>query len=412
MPVTFTTSGALKKSALREANERLVLNTIRQNPSLSRADIVRITGLSPSSVTFIVKRLKADDIICEFKTENWSQVGRLPTAIRLRTNARVGIGVELGLAGGRIVVADLSDAIVSRKTVPWHANHGVFLDKVRKAILGLAAQYEPDQVLGIGVALPGFIDRATGRVIAAENVQWFGVEVGETLRRDIDIPIYFENGAKLSALAEMWSADGQRKPLRDFVSVIARGGLGTGVIINGEILQGATFGASEFGHIPIFPGGRKCSCGNTGCWEQYASDFAFTRLYCERAQLAPDQEVEPEEIIAKVRAGDATAAEVLRETAHNVGLGFVNLVMALNPQLIVVGDYLADAWDLMEETVWSVLRSRVPSYYLSEIRILPSCHRADAPLAGAVALVLSRFFNSFEDGGDKGRQRSVLMKEA
>ncbi len=412
MPVTFTTSGALKKSALREANERLVLNTIRQNPSLSRADIVRITGLSPSSVTFIVKRLKADDIICEFKTENWSQVGRLPTAIRLRANARVGIGVELGLTGGRIVVADLSDTIVSRKTVPWHSNYGVFLDKVRKSILGLTAQYEPDQVLGIGVALPGFIDRSTGRVIAAENVQWFGVEVGEILRRDLDIPVYFENGAKLSALAEMWSADGQRKPLRDFVSVVARGGLGTGVIINGEILQGATFGASEFGHIPIFPGGRKCSCGNTGCWEQYASDFALSRLYSERAQLAPDQELEPEAIIEKVRAGDAVATEVLRETAHNVGLGFVNLVMALNPQLIVVGDYLADAWDLMEETVWGVLRSRVPAYYLSEIRILPSRHRADAPLAGAVALVLSRFFNSFEDGGEKGRQRSVLMKEA
>lgn len=412
MAVTFTTSGALKKSALREANERLVLNTIRQNPSVSRADIVRITGLSPSSVTFIVKRLKADDIISEFKTENWSQVGRLPTAIRLRANARVGIGVELGLSGGRIVVADLSDTIVSRKTVPWHSNHGVFLDKVRKAIQGLASQYPPDHVLGIGVALPGFIDRSTGRVIAAENVQWFGVDVGETLRRDLDIPMYFENGAKLSALAEMWLADGQRKPLRDFVSVVAHDGLGTGVIINGEILQGATFGASEFGHIPIFPDGRKCSCGNSGCWEQYASDFAFSRLYSERAQLAPDEGLEPEAIIAKVRAGDALAKEVLQETARYVGIGFVNLVMALNPQLIVVGDYIADAWDLMEDTVWGELRRRVPAYYLSEIRILPSCHRADASLAGAVALVLSRFFNSFEDGGDKGRQRSVLMKES
>jgi predicted NBD/HSP70 family sugar kinase len=412
MPVTFTTSGALKKSALREANERLVLNTIRQNPSLSRADIVRITGLSPSSVTFIVKWLKSDDIICEYKTENWSQVGRLPTAIRLRANARVGIGVELGLAGGRIIVADLSDAIVSRKTIPWHSNHGVFLDKVHKALLAFASQYSSDQVLGIGVALPGFIDRATGRVIAAENVQWFGVEVGETLRRNLDIPVYFENAAKLSALAEMWSADRERQPLRDFVSVIARGGLGTGVIINGEILQGSTFGASEFGHIPIFADGRKCSCGNSGCWEQYASDFAFSRLYSDRARLAPGDELEPETIIAKVRAGDPMAAEVLREVAQYVGLGFVNLIMALNPQAIVIGDYLADAWDLLEDTVWGVLRRRVPAYYLSGIRILPSRHRADAPLAGAVALVLSRFFNSFEDGGEKGRQRSVLMKEA
>jgi predicted NBD/HSP70 family sugar kinase len=210
----------------------------------------------------------------------------------------------------------------------------------------------------------------------------------------------------------MWSADRERQPMRDFVSVVARGGLGTGVIINGEILQGSTFGASEFGHIPLFADGRKCSCGNSACWEQYASDFAFTRLYSERTQLAAGHELAPEAIIAKVRAGDAVAAEVLRETARYVGLGFVNLIMALNPQAIVVADYLADAWDLMEETVWGVLRRRVPAYYLSGIRILPSRHRADAPLAGAVALVLSRFFNSFEDGGEKGRQRSVLMKEA
>jgi predicted NBD/HSP70 family sugar kinase len=411
MPVTFTTSGALKKSALREANERLVLNTIRQNPSLSRADIVRITGLSPSSITFIVKRLKADNIIAENKTENWSQVGRLPTAIRLRSNARVGIGVELGLGGGRVVVADLSDTIISRKSIAWHSNHSVFLDKVHKAILALTGQYSTDQVLGIGVALPGFIDRSTGRVIAAENVQWFGVEVGDILRRNLDVPMYFENGAKLSALAEMWSADRERQPMRNFVSVVARGGLGTGVIINGEILQGATFGASEFGHIPLFPDGRKCSCGNSGCWEQYASDFAFTRLYSERAKLPPAAELTPEAIIALVREGDPVAKEVLQEIAQYIGLGFVNLVIALNPQAIVVGDYIADAWDLLEDRVWSVLRKRVPAYYLSSIRIVSSRHRGDAPLAGAVALVLSRFFNSFEDGGDKGRQRSVQMRE-
>ena len=309
MPVTFTTSGALKKSALREANERLVLNTIRQNPSLSRADIVRITGLSPSSVTFIVKRLKSDKLIDESKTENWTQVGRLPTAIRIRANARVGLGVELGLTGARIVVADLSDEIISRKSVPWHSNHGIFLDKVHKAILALVSQYKSEQVLGIGVALPGFIDRATGRVIAAENVQWFGVEVGEILRRGLDVPVYFENGAKLSALAEMWSAGRERKPLRDFVSVVARGGLGTGVIINGEILQGASFGAAEFGHIPLYPEGRKCSCGNSGCWEQYASDFAFMRLYRERAGLPANRDLQPEAIIAKVRAGDPLAAD-------------------------------------------------------------------------------------------------------
>lgn len=407
--VTFTTTGALGKSALRQANERLVLNAIRQNAGVSRADIGRITGLSPSSVTFIVKRLKRDKLVGEEKTAAPSQVGRQPTALYIHQDAHVALGIDLTLAGAQIALTDLGAKILKRKTVPWHANSDAFFHKVNVAIRSLTDPLPSGQLLGAGVAIPGFIDRVSGRVIAAENFNWFDVEAGRLLRRDLTFPFWFENTSKLSALAEMWTSDSDPRPLRDFVSITAHSGLGTGVIVNGQILQGAISAASEFGHIILYPDGRRCQCGNTGCWEQYASDLALSRLYREASGDAKGEETEASDVVKRARAGDKIALQVLHETAHNVGLGFVSLIMAFNPEAIVVGDYLAEAWDLMEGPVWSIVRSRAPAYMLTGLRIVPSRYKADMALVGAAALVLTRFFQSFDNDSRAVPSKSVSI---
>lgn len=408
--VTFTTGGALRKSALRHANERLVLSAIRQNPGVSRADIVRMTGLSPSSVTFIMKRLERENLVQADKAEGTAQVGRQPTALRLRAEARVAVGVEITLSGARLVLVGLDDTVLVRKTVPWNPNCAVFFGRVHTAIRSLVDSLAPGQALGVGVSLPGSIDRGTGRIVAAENLNWMDLDAGSLLRRDLDLPFYYENIAKLSALAEMWLSDRDPQPLRNFVSIVAHGGLGTGVVINGQILQGASSAASECGHIMLYPdGGRRCKCGNSGCWEQYVSDLALSRLYRERTKQ-PDLEIEAAEVLQRARAGDGAAEAVLRETAHNLGLGLVNLVMIFNPEAIVVGDYLGEGWDLMEETVWSVLRSRTPAYYLTGLRISPSRRSGDTPLIGAAALVLTHFFSRFDHSSQAAPFNSVVMQ--
>jgi len=412
--VTFTTGGALNKSALREANERLVLNSIRQNPCASRSDLARITGLSRSSVTFIVNRLVRKKVVCEERMENHSQVGRRPTPLRLRADAMMAVGVEISLSGARVALADLTGNMVRQKMVAWHPNPDLFLEKIHEAIRGIIEPLSPKQILGVGVGLPGFLDRATGKVIAAENFDWFGVEAGNLLRKKLACPFYFENTARLSALAEMWFCDGNRKPLRDFVFVTMRGGLGTGVMINGQILRGASSGAAEFGHTTLYAHGRRCPCGNTGCWEQYASDLALRRRYAERCGEAvrDPAAAEPEAIVAMAREGDAIALRVLRETAHDAGMGFVNLIMALNPEAIIVGDYLAEGWDLVEDIVWAEVRKRVPAYYLTAVRILPSKHALDSSLLGAVALVFAQFFTSFDHGNGNLAASSVVMRHS
>jgi predicted NBD/HSP70 family sugar kinase len=410
--ITFTTGGALRKSALRQANERLVLAAVRANPCLSRVDISRITGLSPSSVTFIVNRLKRDRMLVEEKVENRAQVGRRPTVVRIRSEAMTAIGVEVTAGESRVVLADLDGRLIQTRTVPWHENYEVLFSRIHSAIAALRHHAGSGQLLGAGVALPGLMDPATGRIIVAQNLGWFDIEAGKLLRKNLPLPFYYDNNARLSALAERWFSPTSRKALRNFVFVVAREGVGTGVIVDGQILHGARAAAGEFGHVTLYPDGSRCLCGNVGCWEQYVSERALYETFVSLGgtPLALDASAPGLAIAAMARQGDPVALEALRATAAHVGAGLIHIIRALNPEAIVVGDYLAIAWDLIEDVVWQVVRSRVHHVYLEGLRILPSEHAVDSSLLGAVALVVAKFLTTFNEGDATVAPHSVLMR--
>lgn len=396
--VTFTTSSALRKSTLRHANERLVLNVIRSNPGVSRLDVARITGLSPSALTYVVGRLKKNKLLLEKKSSNHSQVGRKPTGLYLRSEARVVVGVEISLAESRVAAADLDGKILSCESTPWHPNARLFLNRIHHAIRGVIQERGRDNVLGVGVAVPGSVDSSTGIVQAAENLGWINVPAGEILAKGLDVRFHCENNAKLSALAERWFSP-ERNFGNHFVFVSLHTGLGTGVIINGHLLHAGSAAAAEFGHVSLhLDGGRPCPCGNLGCWEQYAADFAMIRLYHEYAgSRANGHEVtSAEQVVRMARENDPAAVRAVQQTATELGAGLVNLIWALNPDTIVLGDYAAEGWDLVRGPLMNAVQSRVAPYLLARLRIYPSTNGANAALLGSIAVVLDRFFHRFD----------------
>lgn len=382
------TRGALRKSDLREANQRLLLNIIRERSGTSRADIVRITGFAPSSVTYVVNRMLKEGLLAESRAKGHAQVGRQPVTLRLRPEALVAVGVEISPLQSRVVTADLCGNILGRKTVRWREDPQLVLAAVRDAIRSLTAGIPQKRLLGAGVSLPGTIEHTNGRVIAAEHLGWFNVDAGAALSHGLPLNFSFENDARAGALAERWFVEPGTKPLENFVFMVLREGLGTGVMIEGRLLRGVSGEASEFGHTTLFPDGRRCACGGIGCWEEYASQPALERLYAERA----GKPLGIDAIIQSARGGDTIATSVLRDAARYIGIGFSNLNAAFNPEAIVVSDYLAAAWDLMSDWVTDEMRGRGPQRRLSRLRLFPSTHGTDSSLKGALALVLSRFF--------------------
>jgi len=384
--------GALRKADLREANQRLFLNIIRENSGASRADIVRITGFSPSSVTYVVNRMLKLGLVSESRGTGPAQVGRQPVMLQLQPQAMIAVGVEISQEQSRVVTSDLLGNILGQRSVRWRRDPQLMLAGVHEAISSLTGNVPASRILGAGISLPGTIDRNSGRVIAAEQLGWFDVDAGTVLSRGLPFKFYFENDARLGALAERWFVKPGTVPLSNFVFVELRSGLGTGVMIEGRLLCGASGEASEFGHTSLFPDGRRCPCGGTGCWEEYASQRALERLYKERAT----KDMDAAAIIQLARDGDPLGREVLREIAKYLGMGFANLNAAFNPEAIIVGDYLASAWDVMGDWVESELRNRGPQRFLSRLRVLPSHNGRDSALKGALAVVLSHFF---ADGG-------------
>lgn len=414
--VSFTTSGALGKSALRQANERLLLDSIRRRPGVSRAELARTTGFSRTSVTFVINRLIAQGLVREQKGEGAPQTGRPPSELRLATEAMLAVGVEIARPVSRVVVVDMAGKILESRDVDADPHPEVWLDAVKDAIRALAGGRRSRRILGVGVSLPGTVDVATGRVVAAESIGWFGVEAGKRLRAGFSWRFIFENDANLAALAEQWFGDPEARGFRYFVAIRPQGGLGTGIVVEGRALRGAQSAAAEFGHVMLYPDGRLCNCGNRGCWEQYASDAALARAYGARVGRAipADTFGEALRIVDAAMNGDEPSLEALRETARYLALGCVNLIAALNPQAIIVGEPFARGWKLIEDLVRAELKQRLPAYQLSGLRLIPSRLDSDAATLGAAALALTSFFTRFEHSRDGAMARkngdSVLME--
>jgi predicted NBD/HSP70 family sugar kinase len=388
------------KSTIKEINQKLILNFVREHQPISRAEISKRTKLQRSTVTIISNRLLNKEWIYEGESGRYGG-GRRPKHLYLNPKKLLALGVEVGREETLLALADLNGELMERAYFKTSLEDATFFARLAKKIRNFSDHSRTrrgSEVAGVGIGLPGYIEKSSGKIIAAENFCWMNVPAGDQLRKYLDLPIYFENAAKLAAFAELWFGRNKDRAPRNLVHITTRDGLGTGLILNGEIFNGARDGAAEFGHFSLFPDGERCVCGNYGCWEVYASDMATVKRYLQSRNGSTSTPQSPEklsirDVIEAARRGDDAARMALQSTARYLGLGISNLLFGLNPELVVVGDELAGAWDLIEEQIITTVRSRVPSYYLEGVEIGPSSIKESPSLLGAVALVLADIFS-------------------
>lgn len=374
-------------------------------------EIARLTGFSRTSVAFIVNRLLGKRLVTEERVGASTGAGRPAGALQITDRSFMAIGVEIATPVSGVVLVDSGGKRVARRDVAWQADVGLFFDGIANAVQDLAGGYKKHQILGVGVSLPGTINKATGLVLGAEALGWFNVDAGKLLSQRLKWPLFFENDANLSALAEQWFLPAGHEVFSYFVYVRTQGGVGTGVVADGRILHGVSSAGLEFGHVILYPDGRPCRCGNTGCWEQYASDAALVRNWEELGGGTGSADIGSAcvELVDRARHGDGVALEALNTTAKYLALGFVNLAAALNPQAIVMGEPFSSAWDLIRPAVIQQVRRRLPTYTFEQLRILPGRLGADSALRGAAALVLAHFFTRFDHTRDDSLPNRVSM---
>lgn len=315
------------------------------------------------------------------------------------------IGVDIGGTKTLAVLAEVSldpgvaPKIIDRHQVPSNAGAALVLDPIRTAVAGLAGRTDrPFEAVGIGVA--GFVDHA-GVVHKAPNLQGLvGLDVNAALRDEFGVPVTVDNDANCVAVASHALLPDTPEHL---VAVTFGTGIGGGIIIHGELVRGASGFAGEPGHMIVQHGGHPCGCGQLGCWEQYASGRGLARLAREAcaAGRAPEvlaaagslEAIRGEHVTDLLDREDRGALEIFTEYADYVALGFANLRVLLDPEVIVMGGGLSAHGDHLLALVDQITLERYPSAAAGRFRGVvvspggPEGGALGAALLGARALI-------------------------
>jgi predicted NBD/HSP70 family sugar kinase len=380
-------------AGMRAQNSSLLLKVIWRERHISRADIARTTGLSPSTVSAIVAGLQQAGLVRETGA-GLSRGGRRPTMIGFCDDVFTLVGVEIGSSHVTVVLTDLrADVRVSRfaplaaRTDPDGAIAMVrtFIDEGLRE-LGVSR----DQVIGIGVGLPGPVrPDAPGRLTTLTVPAWRDHDIIEVLSHAYGLPVFVENDANLGALAEQWWGAGRNG--KDLTYIKIGTSIGSGHVINGELYRGAGGTAGEIGHLPIDPAGPRCSCGLTGCLTTFiGSETLVARARREVAAVVGTEgrDFGVGDLVRAARAGDAGARRIVSDVGGHLAIAVASLMNVLNPAVVVLGGEITGVGDLLLAPVRAAVRARSLATTYEDTAIITSNLGDKAIAVGAATMVL------------------------
>lgn len=380
----------------RDINRRIVLNLIRTHQPISRADLARHSGLQRSTVSVIAEQLIRERWITEGANGHTAR-GRRPTFLHLNKE-RVGIiGINVRPVTTTLALADLDANFLAQDSLPTPQQPKQFLAELVPRVRKLMNARPELTCEGIGVSLPGRVDVATQKLVFAPNLGWKDFDLKTPLEKATQLPVELENAANSCALSEI--CFGRRaEGLRNLVIVTVSEGIGCGLILNHQLVQGSTGTAGEFGHAALVQDGLECSCGNRGCWEMYASNSAAIRYYSQagssrgRRTTTLDKTISFEHLLRLAQQGDGKAVDALQQMAQYLGRGIAPLVSGLAPDMIVIVGEVTRAWEKVGPIIKDTVRQH--SFTRAETQIVPSDPITQPRLRGTIALVLLKHFGA------------------
>ena len=324
---------------LRRDNRAAVLWSLYFSRPGNRQDLSAATGLSPASVTNVVRELIDEGIVLKAGSIG-GEGGRPRVLLEIDPDHGYVIGVDIGETRARVELFDLTMTERAKAEYPLDpADHDVAATVVKSIAAGLCAVMndsgvDATAVLGVGIGVPGIVEQGREALVYGQTYGWDAVPLERLLRAHTDLPLRFENCAKTLGQAELWFGAG--RGARDAVVALIGSGVGASLISGGSTYRGATSSAAEWGHTTIVVGGRRCRCGATGCLEAYAGAEAILGRY----GVAPSGD-EKAALAALVDAAETApaAAALLAETADYLGVGIANLINLFNPERVILSGW-------------------------------------------------------------------------
>lgn len=380
------------QGTVRALNRRLILNHIRQSGPVSRARLAEITGLSPAAVTAVTAELIADQFLFE-RALGESSGGRPPILLDLAVKAHYAVGLKLTESRLIAVLTDLSTQVIEQASLNLEHHDPAYIadlaDGISRELLE-RVQASRERLIGVGLGLAGVVDASSGVCLSSPYLGWRGVPIADLIRERLGASVWIDNDVNAFAAAERLFGHGKRA--QNFVVVTVGRGIGSGLVLGGEVYRGRDGGAGEFGHTLSEPGGRACECGNQGCLEAYASEPALVDRYNGRV-TKKNAVRDIHGFLERAGRGDKVSLGLLEDAGCRVGRGLANLVNLLNPELIVIGGEGVRLGEAFFGPLRRTMHDHAFNGLAENLPIFIDAWGDDAWARGAAALAVQRAFD-------------------
>jgi predicted NBD/HSP70 family sugar kinase len=330
------------QTSLREANRGRIVDAVKHHGGLTQVELAGVTGLSPATVSNIVKELSASGVL---HTTPTSRSGRRAQHVTLAHALGLVAGIHISARHMRVALSDVANVVVAEHHMPLAKDHRADneLDRAARMISDMLESVEAsfDDILAVGIALPAPIRSDNGRIARTGLLRgWDGLPIADLMARRMMRPVYVDNDANLGALAELHSGAARGKGSALYVDVSH--GIGAGLILDGHVYRGHSRGAGEFGHVTVIENGPLCRCGNRGCLEALAGGPAILE-----SLRATSGALKLQDVVIRALTGDAHCIRAIADAGRHIGIAVAGICNLLDPEHVVIGGDLGKAGEIL-----------------------------------------------------------------
>lgn len=410
-PASAKQPSRLTSPILMDSAEAEVIRALRRQGRISRSEISNITGWSKAKASQEIRSMVEKGYLVEFG-EGASQGGRKPGLLKINNQLGYIVGIDIGATSLELALADVTGLILQRRSEPTdvHLRPETVLGRCTELIIEMANAQGVvfDQVLGIGVGVPGPVDFGHGVLVAPPLMPGWENFLIRDFFKDIfsSAFVVVDNDVNIMALGEQRA--GGAVGIDHFIFIKIGTGIGAGIISNGRIHRGADGCAGDIGHICVDKKGQLCSCGNIGCLEAMAAGPAIVSKAMEAARngISPSlsrmreangDNLRAEDVNAACREGDQAALDIIRASGQMVGDVLAGLVNFFNPSHVFIGGGIANFGNHLLVAIRRAVLQRSLPLATTHLSISFSRMGPDSGVLGAITLAMDYLFTIEDD---------------
>ena len=380
---------------LRKKNTLVVLKSIMQSGVISKVDVAAQTGLTLMTVNTIINNLVEKNVLIEQGAADVS-TGRKAVLYALNPSDYYLLGVNIGIGSVTMAVSNLINEKIDMREIKFSTQNkpDETIAIIKEALRGALKRHDikTGNVLGMGVAVPGPVNEKTGVVYSLPNLKgWEGVPLKDIFEETFDMPVIVEKDTYASVLYLKTCLE---IPYEDVVSLTIKGGIGTGIVLGGNLHRGNNGIAGEIGHVTVVTDGPRCNCGNLGCLECYASDLSIENEVKNRIQDGKACKISYsdangpliDDIIAAAKDGDKLCLSVIQKAAKYLGIAVSNAIKFYDPACFIINSKWVKEISGASEAVTEVVKEQGILLPHQENNIV-FLYEENAYLMGALSLV-------------------------